>query len=128
MDDIYYIDLTKTGKDYVGSRDVSVLINTQAVVESLLNIISTEPGERVMNPDFGCYLNRYLFSPIDILTSIDMQIAIEDAIYNYEPRIEEFHVIITPDEENNTYTINIFFSTKVLGRQEQLNFQLNKIR
>jgi len=35
------------------------------IKNNLKQILTTEPGERVMLPDFGCGLRRYLFEPFD---------------------------------------------------------------
>lgn len=32
---------------------------------AITQLIKTERGERVMNPDFGCTLRRFLFEPLD---------------------------------------------------------------
>ena len=35
----------------------------KSVEESIRIILGTTPGERVMNPDFGCKINDIIFSP-----------------------------------------------------------------
>jgi len=62
LKEVYFFDITKIGKDLTGKRDISLLVNEQALLESVMNIMQTEPGERVWNPEFGCSLNQYLFA------------------------------------------------------------------
>ncbi|MBK6265144.1 GPW/gp25 family protein [Marivirga sp. S37H4] len=62
--------------------------------QSLFIIISTTPGERIMNPKFGCDLISSVFDNIDSLAVNRMKDLIRTAILNYEPRITLHEVII----------------------------------
>lgn len=128
MAEIYFVDIVKVGKDYTGNKDLSVITNEQAILESVINILITEPGERVMNPMFGCKLRAFLFEPIDDVTAVYIRKEIEYAIETFEPRIEELQVNVIPDEDNNTYIINIFFTMKVIKSTQNITISLNKIR
>ncbi|BDD07353.1 GPW/gp25 family protein [Aureibacter tunicatorum] len=57
------------------------------IAESLHIILSTSPGERLMNPEFGCDLKAMSFSTIDSRTINSMNDLIKDAILKFEPRI-----------------------------------------
>ena len=43
---------------------VGKLVNAKAVKNSLKQIFSWVPGERVLNPEFGCRLREYLYEGI----------------------------------------------------------------
>jgi phage baseplate assembly protein W len=124
----YYYDLSKVGKDYIGKRDIAILTNEQAVLESIVNIISTEPGDRVMNPLFGCPINKYLFEPLDEITSSFMQKTISDSILRFENRLENLEVTVTSNEDQNSYSVNIIFSMKTSNSKQTINITLNKLR
>jgi len=128
MADIYYFDISKAGRDFTGKRDISIVTNEQAVSESIMNILNTKPGERVMHPTFGCNLEQYLFDPIDDITTIYIQKEIEDALNMFETRINQLKVIITPLYDDNAYDVQIIFSIKVISKQQTLSFQLVRIR
>lgn len=127
---IYYYDISKIGKDYTGRKDISILTNEQAILESVSNILATEQGERVMRPDFGCALNQYLFEPLDAVTTTMIKKTITDSINKYETRIENLEVNVTPDEDNNTYEITVVFNMKTTNKNNKnsINITLNKIR
>lgn len=57
------------------------------VRQSVLLILSTEPGERLMRPDFGCGLLRYLMEPNNPATQQAMTRDIDMALRTWEPRI-----------------------------------------
>ena len=57
------------------------------VRQSILLILDTEPGERVMRPDFGCGLRRLLMEPNTPATRAAIARMIEAALRRWEPRI-----------------------------------------
>ena len=64
------------------------MISDQADIESSLEILlSTEIGERVMQPKYGCNMHRLVFEPVDTSLQAYMQDLIKTAILYFEPRI-----------------------------------------
>jgi phage baseplate assembly protein W len=57
------------------------------VRQSILLILETEPGERIMRPDFGCGLRRYLMEPNNEATRARLAASISEALELWEPRI-----------------------------------------
>ncbi|MBV8662380.1 MAG: GPW/gp25 family protein [Hyphomicrobiales bacterium] len=55
--------------------------------ESLAILFSTAPGERIMQPEYGCDLNIHLFDTIDETALTHLRALISDAILYFEPRI-----------------------------------------
>ena len=58
------------------------------VHEAIRLILETEPGERVMRPDFGGGLRGMLFEPISSGTLALIQHQVEQALVAWEPRID----------------------------------------
>lgn len=71
------------------------LVNSTAVMveeeedirESLRVILSTAPGERIMNPKFGCALPSMVFDSVDSILVNRITDCVRTAILNFEPRI-----------------------------------------
>jgi hypothetical protein len=55
--------------------------------ESLRILLSTDPGERVMRPTFGCGLKAHVFDSITVSTITEIRDLVERAILFFEPRI-----------------------------------------
>lgn len=127
-DPIYYIDISKTGKDYTGNRDISLLVNEQALLESVKNILITEPGDRVMNPTFGCPLNQYVFEPIDPILMVSIRNTITNSIRSYEDRVDNLKININMSIDMNTIEIIVLFNMKTKNNTLTLTLSLNKIR
>lgn len=70
--------------------------------QSIMIIMGTEPGERIMRPDFGAGLNRFVFEPVNTTTMALVQTRVHGALVDWEPRIEVLDVKITtdPNEKN----------------------------
>jgi uncharacterized protein len=56
--------------------------------QSILIILQTARGERVMRPDFGCGIHDLVFEVIDVATLTRVETAVADALRKYEARIE----------------------------------------
>jgi phage baseplate assembly protein W len=125
---VYYYDISKKGKDLLGTRDVPMLTNEQAVKESISNLLSTQPGSKLYDPKYGIDLDRYLFEFVDDLTATMMQTDIEMGIRNYEPRATNLVVIVDADEENQTFYITIQFTVNFSNSQQEMKIDFKKIR
>jgi len=67
------------------------------VRQSILLIIQTSQGERVMHPDFGSGLRKLVFSPISPTTIALVQHEVNDALVRFEPRIDVLKVEVRSD-------------------------------
>jgi uncharacterized protein len=69
-------------------RAIAMIEDDLAVRQSILLLLSTLPGERVMRPDYGCSLNQLIFSPNDDTTAGLAIHFVRQAIERWEPRAE----------------------------------------
>jgi len=56
--------------------------------QSILIILETAPGERVMRPNFGCGIHELVFAPMDSTTLQRVRSTVEEALRRCEARIE----------------------------------------
>ena len=70
------------------------------VRESIRVILMTEQRERIMLPEFGGGLDRYLFEPNTVATRQLIQDRIKKALARWEPRIAVESVIAEPDPDD----------------------------
>ncbi len=64
----------------------------ESVRESILIILSTTKGERVMRPDFGSGLHELVFAVNGGATQAMAEFEVREALQNWEPRIEVIRV------------------------------------
>jgi phage baseplate assembly protein W len=68
------------------------------VRRAVLLILRTEPGERVMRPDWGCGLRRFVFEPITDATLALIRLGVETGLTAWEPRITVVRVSVSADD------------------------------
>lgn len=102
-------DLTPARKDFLGrgwAMPVEVdpmtgLVKSVAYEEdirqSIMIILETAPGERVMRPNFGCGIHDLVFTAVDSTAIQLIRSSVEDALIRCEARIDVLG--ITVDEE-----------------------------
>jgi phage baseplate assembly protein W len=71
-----------------GRGEVAFSAFEDDVRQSILIILGTSPGERVMRPDFGAGLRDLSFAPINDVTLALAQDRVERALTEWEPRID----------------------------------------
>lgn len=72
---------TKTG-------EVEMLEGVPDIYSSLHILLTTIPGERIMQPRYGCNMQDFVFEPMDTGLQTLMLEKVETAILFYEPRIK----------------------------------------
>lgn len=92
-------------------------------------ILFTRPGERVMRPDFGSFVPDLLWEPNDDILAISLRATIEEALVEWEDRIQLGEIEILPDdpvEERVRVRISAFLLKD--GELRQVNIDLNANR
>lgn len=66
---------------------VQMVSDVADIEESIRIILSTIPGERLMQPDFGCDIKKLVFEIADTWLVSELNHIIYHALLQYEPRI-----------------------------------------
>lgn len=104
-----YQDFKKDLERSPVSSDITIWKDEDAVKESIKNLILTDRGERLMQPQIGGNINAMLFENITPAVLILIQNAVENTIDLYEPRAELIDVTATSNIDDNTVRVNIAF-------------------
>ena len=88
-------------------KDVAGLYDIESIQNSIANALLTSPGEKILNPEFGIDLRRFIFEPVDIFTTQEIRADIEENLPNFEPRIELEKVDVEALEEEQQYNIQL---------------------
>lgn len=72
-----------------------------SIEQSILLILGTAPGERVMRPSFGCRIHDYVFHPNNASTASLVSYHVREALVKWEPRIDDMRVSAYPDSAND---------------------------
>ena len=88
------------------SIDAQVIIDDDAVRQSVKNIFNTMQGEKLLNPLIGLDLRQYLFDPISETTAERIANTIADGLVDQEPRISVKNIKIEGVISEETYYIS----------------------
>lgn len=92
----------------------------EKVRQSILIVLETEPGERVMRPDFGCGLRQFLMRPNTVATRALIQRQVELSLTDWEPRIRLTSVDVVPGDDPALVQIAIAYVHVRDGRRDNL--------
>ena len=102
-----YKDLDFSFKQNPNTNDVGIKKNNAAVIQSCLNILRTNHGERPFDYNFGANLRAYLFENMTNTTAANMATNIQVALKNYEPRIEVLNINVKAQAAENDVFITV---------------------
>jgi len=92
-------------KDLRRSEDIGAIKN------SLFNLFTTMPGQKILNPIYGLNLMQYLFVPVSKSQGRIIGESIFAGIRRFEPRVRVRRINVEAIEDQNQY--NIFLQVDV---------------
>lgn len=110
------------------TKDVLRKRDENAIAQSIKVLLLTSHYERQFNPDLGCNLKRYLFEPIDNVTTSIIEDTIFQTLRNFEPRVQIEEVVATPNFDLDRYDVSITFFVRNQLQPITVSFFLERIR
>ena len=104
---VTYKDLDFSFKQNPNTNDIGIKKDNAAVIQSCLNILRTNHGERPFDYNFGANLRAYLFENMTNITAANMSTNIQVALKNYEPRIEVLNINVQTKPAKNEVFITV---------------------
>lgn len=92
----------------------------EKVRQSILVILGTQHGERVMRPRFGANLRSLVFAPNNRTTANLAQHYVGEALTTWEPRIRLEEVAVANDHANRRLLIQIRYRIKATNEPQNL--------
>lgn len=89
--------------DHTGS--IAMVTGAEDIDRSIVMVLSTAKGERLMRPQFGCAIWDQLFEPINSNTLGLMAQGVRDAIGQWEPRVELEEVTTEADPDHDARVV-----------------------
>lgn len=110
------------------TRDLSRARNDQSVRQSIKNLILTNYGERLFQPQIGSSVMRSLFEPNDILLRDDIEDSVRRTIEFNEPRAQLISVDVLSAPDQYSISINIVFALINTTEPQSLEVILRRVR
>lgn len=117
-----------SGSDIVGPSlaadgTTRTVDDPEGIRQSLLSLLATRPGERVMRPLYGCDLYRLVFSPNDATTAgLAMHYA-RRAVERWEPRVTVVSVDARSADETNL-VVQLTYTRRGRNERESVSYTL----
>lgn len=111
----------QVSKKYGSQASTKIAQGIDKINDSILLILSTPLGERVMNPEFGSRLNDLVFEPNDTILKDLAELYIAEALARWEPRIIVESIVPVEREteisdENNVLYMSITYKIRATGQ------------
>lgn len=124
----YYSDFRKDLFPNLVNGDVSRKIDEESIKESIKNLILTDTGERLFQPNIGCDVRRLLFENFSPQTKFAIENSIRTTITQYEPRCILIAVNATANQDNNKFFVTILFNVINIPEEVELVLTLDRAR
>ena len=96
----------------VAAGRVATAQHEEDIRQAIRIILDTEPGERVMRPDFGAGLRGLLFEPINTTTVALARHRVERALVLWEPRIDSIGVDVRAEPKQGLLRIEVRYRVR----------------
>ena len=93
------------------------------IKSNLVNLLLTDKGERVMNPNFGTNLKRFLFEGITDNNLETLKDNILNSILTYISEITVTNIILVPNTDNNLVDLTIEYYLNISQTPDQVTVQ-----
>lgn len=102
--------------------------NVDAVKQSIRNLVLTDFGERLMQPNLGGNVRALLFENITPQTMITAKHTLEQLISTHEPRARLIDVAVSTTNNDHEVQIQIVFAVINIEQPVTLDVVLQRIR
>lgn len=123
-----YRDLDLAFTKHPIKKDVNKHVDEMAVINSVKNLLLTNHYERPFSPELGSNVTRMLFEQMDSITSTRLEREITQVLQNFEPRVTVQKVAVSPDFDNNGYSVGMTFLISNLSDPVTIQFFLERDR
>ena len=105
-------DINITFKKHPVTDDLVVSRDASAIKQAIVNLLLTNKGERLMNPDYGSDIRSYLFEPLDYGTANAITTNIRYSIDRWEPRITVSRIKAYPNFDDNGFDVEMTYEIR----------------
>ena len=99
---------------------VSMVSDEDDIRQSLVILLGTAVGERILEPTYGCQLHRFVFEPVDTTLRTQIEEYVRDAILYHEPRVVLERVQVTGDQNEGRLDITVDYRIPTINRRSNL--------
>jgi uncharacterized protein len=110
------------------SKDLAVKKDEEAVKESLKNLLLTDQGERLFQPNLGSDIRATLFENNTPMVIKLLEEKVRSVINNFEPRVNIIEIIIKSEYDEDRIQITIYFNVRNVNAPLSVTVFLERTR
>jgi phage baseplate assembly protein W len=126
--------MTATGNSFLGTGwdwpievdatgSVAMVSGIEQLEQAMYLVLSTEPGERPMRPEFGCRLRQYVFAPANATTASLIAGEARSALTRWEPRVAVEDIEVSTDHDDPAVLwVDVTYTVRTTNNRRNLVF------
>lgn len=124
-----YSDLDFAFRENPITGELAIKRDIESVKQSVVNILSTNPGERPFLPLFGANIRKYLFENFNQIKASLIEEQVINALSNYEPRVRVLNVNVDGKVDRNEIDVTVEFEIRSPTRDvTSVSFTVERLR
>jgi phage baseplate assembly protein W len=123
-----YTDLDLNFVVHPIKKDINKNVGTVAVINSIKNLLLTSHFEKPFHPEIGSNMRKMLFEPMDAIVATNIRNEIEQTVNNYEPRARIKTIVVTPNYDENGFSVQMEFFVLNVTQPITISFFLSRVR
>ena len=123
-----YSDFHKDLSPIPGRGDIARKLNENSVREAIKNLILTDKGERLFQPNLGSDIRASLFENVTPTTIILLKDKVREVLRAYEPRCNLLDVEVLGDIDENAITVNVVFNVINSEAPQSISIGIDRVR
>lgn len=124
----FFSDFRNSFKTTPYGNQLVKVVNEEAVKQSLKNLILTDPGERLFQPNLGSGLRSMLFE-LNLSDEIELiRKFIQNCADNCEPRVNIVSIDLNNEKDENAISLSIVFQVINNPEPVTLDVVLKRVR
>lgn len=108
-------------------KAIEMVSDEQDIKESLMILLTTQLGERVMNHDYGAGMEEMIFEPMTTNLKTYMTDLVKNAVLRFEPRVDLDEVEMEDSGElAGRVDISVYFTIRATNSRSNIVFPFYK--
>tara|TARA_B100000427_G_scaffold312776_1_gene304557 strand:- start:1031 stop:1423 length:393 start_codon:yes stop_codon:yes gene_type:complete len=102
-------DININFKKHPVTGDLVVSKDASAIKQAIVNLLLTNKGERLFQPEYGSDIRSQLFEPLDYATAASIKSSILYSLSTFEPRINVLNINIFLNYGDNGFNVDMTY-------------------
>ena len=110
------------------TKDVTKVLNENAIRAAVRNLVLTKNYERPFHPEKGCQITSLLFENFTPITKSAMEQTVRDVLEKFEPRARLTDVVVSENPDQNSIDVTVRFAINNTDRPVTITTTLTRAR